>query len=55
VSLDWKLTDDQLSALEEISLTSHRLVTLPTMQLRALVRELRELRDMAEETRAQAE
>lgn len=40
------LTDEQLAELEKLALTPHRGVSIPTLQLRALVRELRELREL---------
>lgn len=42
-----RLTKEQLEHIERISLTPHRSVSVPTMQLRQLVRELREHRDLA--------
>lgn len=41
-----KLTNEQLEAFEKISLVSDRSVSIPTMQLRDLVRELRAARDL---------
>lgn len=40
-----RLTNEQLEHLERISLTPHRSVSIPTMQLRQLVREYRALVD----------
>lgn len=40
-----RLTDGQLDEIERHALTPHRQVTLPTMRVRRMVEELRELRD----------
>lgn len=40
-----RLAKEQLDHIERISLTPHRSVVMPTMQLRQLVREHRELSD----------
>ncbi|HSX22562.1 MAG TPA: hypothetical protein VLE97_07300, partial [Gaiellaceae bacterium] len=40
-----RLTETQIEEIDRASLTTHRQVTLPTMQLRQLVSELRDARD----------
>ena len=40
-----RLTDQQLDEIEKLALHPHRQLTLPTMRVRRMVEEIRELRD----------